>query len=262
MADGRVLFITVGTTALSAERVGERMSGEADSPAAVREAAQRYLDDPETITECEERELFGRLLRAHRAFWSELRAAQFFPAKEGLRETSAEMTSTYVLTHTTEEIERFHSKRDRFVLLASDTKEGKLAARINSRLLHEFVFDPPCRCAAAEDAPAGCEKAPVEVVEGLEAGAFNADVSSNVSAILDKDWGGRLPMCNITGGYKGTIPAIAAWANRRAAVDARGAPIYYQHVRSDRPTCIEFLGGKARDRSLEVPCPPSIEGMR
>ena len=250
MSAGRVLFVTVGTTALTAEHLGEEWEPERDSREALIADIKTYLSNPEGRSHQVE-QLFPRVLNAHRALWdSVIKNGKSLAGR--MEQTSAEMTSTYLLTHTTAACDPFDADKDIFVLLSSVTSEGRFCARVNARLLHEYLFSPTCGCKASLSGEQPCEHARVEIVTGLEAKTFTPTVSASVFSILDQYSRDRDPSCNITGGYKGTIPAITAWAKNRDHVS-----LFYQYMSSDSTVTLKFLPGRDEPKESQFPALPA-----
>jgi putative CRISPR-associated protein (TIGR02619 family) len=73
----------------------------------------------------------------------------------------------------------------------------------------------------------------VQVVPGLDAKNFTGNTSQNLLDLLDIDRAEQV-ICNITGGFKGTIPIISVWASNH------GYPLFYQHERARECVRIAF----------------------
>lgn len=236
-----VLFVTVGTSALTARRLGETNEESFEgskNDVFLRDKVQNYLKDVHGRG-TGEADLLSEVVKAHRNIWKSVGSVPNRLIPRGpsigdqIERTSAEMTSTYFLSLTGEVPEGFLGKSWKVILLASSTPEGHLAARINARLFHDFLLSQPCRCTFAD--PVGCASGRVMVVRvpGLDEKGFTGSISQNLLEILDVNRSKHV-ICNITGGFKGTIPIIAVWAFRH------GYPLFYQHERARECVKISF----------------------
>lgn len=235
-----VLFITVGTSALTARGLGDGLGNASQGVPAgehLRQEIARYLGAQSGAAN--EVDLFTRVVRAHQVVWESTRPKSGrlipggMPIFDQINRTSAEMTSTHFLRMTDAVPEGFLGRDWSVILLASSTSEGKLSACINARLLHDYLLFPRCKCTA--DGTETCKKKRVviAVVPGLDAMSFTGNVSQELLDLLDVHRSEQA-ICNITGGFKGTIPIISVWASRH------GYPLFYQHERSRECVRIAF----------------------
>ncbi|MBZ5534282.1 MAG: hypothetical protein LAO20_22890, partial [Acidobacteriia bacterium] len=224
----KVLFVSVGTSALTAREL--RAPDERQS-AALRERAANFAGhDLKTKGELAG-SLLKELIEAH---------SLHHPGPDYVKHpyrTSAEMTSTWLLFGDEADLPgRFdHAAGDRIVLLASATEEGKLAASINVALMRRLFFQ--CDCV-----PETCNAVKLEVVEGLEARQKKdgpMKTLENIQSIMRRH-NSQHRYFNITGGYKGAIPAIA----HLCATEFNPCPMFYQHE-SARTSLINRLGENA-----------------
>jgi putative CRISPR-associated protein (TIGR02619 family) len=243
-----VLFITVGTSALTARKLGEGIgtfASGASSGEKLRQDIARYLSSQSKALD--ESDLFKRIVQAHQVVWKGTQPKTGHLIPDGLSigdqidRTSAEMTSTYFLRMTNAVSEGFLGRNWRVILLASSTPEGQFAAHVNACLLHDFLLPSPCNCTC--DLSETCKKNRVEVkiVPGLDAKNFNGNTSQNLLDLLDINRAEQV-ICNITGGFKGTIPIISVWASRH------GYPLFYQHEKARECVRIAF---DAKSRLVE-----------
>jgi putative CRISPR-associated protein (TIGR02619 family) len=226
----RVLFVTVGTTALSAKRLGDPTKSRIAEQ--LRSDCKTFLDKGEEVPD-----LRTRVLQAHEEFWKG--GGEVFTNHD---RTSAEMGSTYYalsvqvnkggeafplkgrLPH-----ERlFDPDHDRIVLLASDTPQGRFCAEVNETLMRAHLFNGPCAdkpCTVVED------------IKGLEAKEKGFD--SKIVVSLIKIWAkypARQIIVNITGGYKGALPALTWQCQQRD-----NCSMFYAHESMDRAEAISFF---------------------
>lgn len=223
----KVLFITVGTTALTARALG---AVEDHKFRPLRLKAESFLKQNET----------GKKILATERFMADLVEAHslHIPGRGYLQQpyrTSAEMTSTYWLL---EDVCDFpgpfrHDRGDKLVLLASDTPEGQLCADVNATLMRRFFLHCECRGSM-------CEAVKAHIIEGLEAAQPKEgpmEVRQNIAKIMHS-YDGLSRHFNITGGFKGAVPAIADLC----ASEFHPCPLFYQHessasaVRIDLPS--------------------------
>jgi len=237
----KILFVTVGTSALTARLLG---SGISQDSARLRQRCTAYVEDPDG-QQRDEAELFTEVLEVHRAYWTRKAGGGQLEA-EG---TSAEMTSTSLLMRTDPEGERkpserkllggFKKGRDHLALLASDTPEGQFCAKLNARLICEFLVG--CKC---ND---NCETCEVVVWTGLEARdkEFQGIANKLREIVTDEKYSERTRFFNITGGYKAAIPAVTylCWDLRPTV------PIFNQHVSQSSVIRLQFVPGPAPGES-------------
>lgn len=218
----RTLFVTVGTTVLTAKNLG----GYAPDAASLREEARRYLETKSARPEFEK-----RLLEAHQAIWEHgltIRDHRFW--------TSAEVASSYYALRVQvdetlggggKELRLFTPGEDRIVLLASDTEECHLCARVNQEIIRRHLF--------AE--AAGQDSVVLEVVKGLEAKRHGFNVVPVLSEIWNRHLGKEETIVNITGGFKGLAPTLA-WLCNQQQMTAGGCWMFYAYEDMD---CVEIL---------------------
>ncbi len=228
----KVLFVTVGTTALLAEML----------PAELRWRAQQFEADVKNWARSKplsgplagrREQLYSEAVNAHRDVWLGVERNGFAELAQSMKQTSAEMTSSYLLaTHPKHGIGKFRGGRDRMVLLASDTHIGELAARVNAGLMHQFLLEGGCGCGAdflkdGLGANGKCPSVKVEVVEGMEAKEGLGRIGGTLKEICQRQAEGyEKVLFNITGGYKGAIPLVT-WLSLE--VFGKRPPLFYQH---------------------------------
>ena len=138
----KVLFITVGTTAIRPE-LGE--TGPDHKKLQVAIAAFKRQADGRSAAELDAlraNAIFADVVRAH----AEVLALGTGEWPDYLGALSAEMTSTHFLA--AHPLSGFGGALDlsrvRIVLLASDTAAGLFCAHVNASLLHGFLVRPAC----------------------------------------------------------------------------------------------------------------------
>ena len=217
----QVLFISVGTTAIRPELSDQQLGrdiGTFKKQAYGRAAVELHALNVGAM--------FARVVEAH----SEI--LRLGPEDVELASlVSAEMTSTWFVA--SQQQSGFGGaldpKRIRIVLLASDTAVGLFCAHVNASLLHQFLVRPACKCGARFDdftnGPA-CPAVRVRVVPGMEARRLET-IYPHLEKVCQKEAEGcgRI-MFNITGGYKGAVPAITWLAGGRFGTRAE---LFYQH---------------------------------
>jgi putative CRISPR-associated protein (TIGR02619 family) len=213
----RVLFVTVGTTAVSASNLGALGEDAAD----LRKDAEDFLKGTEPAPD-----FFQRVLDAHETLWRS--GLPIFQNRYG---TSAEMASSWYALRLQDNEHLFDPDQDRIVLLASDTPQGRFCAAVNERLMREYLFSPACRKQQST-----C----VEVIEGLEAkdGGFACNIVGSIEAIWIRHQASEQTIVNITGGFKGTVPAIT-WR----CMHTEKCSMFYTHESMDRAETITFSQG-------------------
>jgi hypothetical protein len=221
----RVLFVTVGTSAITAEHLWK----EVPQDGRLRRDIASFVDVPEGRQE----ELSGtfklrpRLIAAHWKFWHGLKDRA--PLREDYRRTSAELVTTLGLLGSKEgavaDFFRRDGCEDTILLLASNTVEGELAAGVNAQVLHELLRGKHCEC---KGEVRNCRRIVVEVIRGMETATRFEGL---LDGLLDKVKGydGAQSAFNFTGGFKGVIPYIT-WL---ALVKFPGAPMYYQQEKME-----------------------------
>ena len=212
----KVLFVTVGTSALSARDLGWKL--EKRRCEGLRKKAQGFLDNGRKDTN-----LFEEVVNAHLAH----RPSRDRPGDylKDLRRTSAEMTSTFLLLQDGDELPGpFQHGRDQIVLLSSDTEQGWFCAAVNAAVMRELFFS----CSPKEPCAAECVVA--RKVHGLKAEEDAAKTIPAIRPIIEPFRGsGSQLFFNITGGYKGAIPAISWLCGEAPAI-----PMYYVHEKGFR----------------------------
>src|SRR5580658_5178057 len=160
-----------------------------------------------------------------------------------LSNLSAELTSTRFLAIHRES--GFGGGLDpnqvRIVLLASDTAVGLFCAHVNASLLHQVLVRPACRCGARFDdftTVTACPAVRVRVVPGMEARRLDTINSSLQALCKDEAAGCGRVIFNITGGYKGAVPAITWLAER---LFGQGTELFYQHESALAATRLFFF---------------------
>ena len=199
-----VLFVTVGTSALTNERIG--LVDQRDNSALVK-AVRDYRED-QTKRKGEigpYQHLFMELLEAHAAAWR--KSNDFFLRKDGLpnsrnyRATSAELLSTFLLARLATQIPPI----EKLVLFASDTAEGMFAAELNRQ-----VFQTPQYW---EKVGVRDYQVYVERVDGLDDRIGSP--GHVVQALIDKHCATGKVRINVTGGYKGFAALLGYLAAKR-----------------------------------------------
>ena len=216
----RVLFVTVGTSAITAEGLGVNVGG--------------FLN----LTEEEKLERSGalrpKLTEAHLTFWRHLPERQ--PQVLHYRDTSAELVTTLGLMGSAEvEPDFFKTEGNKIVLLASNTAEGELAAHVNADVLHEMLLGSKCDCAGVLRT---CRRVLVEVIRGMEPAKHFENLLDGLTEKV-RPYEGAKAAFNVTGGFKGVIPYIT-WLTFQKF---KGAPMYYQHEKMSTFMRIVFSSG-------------------
>ena len=220
-----LLFVTVGTSAIHNELLGT-LDGRDNQ--ALRDAALRYLDDPDKPTEDMGRygSLFGDLCHANLEFWRNdfETVRKWIQERRYFRATSAELLSTYIL--------RRESKLEfkRVVLLASDTPDGLMAARINQSVMHSSEFQEKVQWSLTS---VDCKTVP-----GLDKGLGSwFEEIPKVVAEAGRDQ--ERYRVNITGGYKGIALAFGYLAREESKPPYS---LYYLHESLSEPMFINASG--------------------
>lgn len=197
---GTPLFVTVGTSGLTNERIG--LVPPVTSNEVLLGQVGEYLADTTKVKERPDsyRMLMDDLCTAHRLLWGQ--PAEFLsgagPAgRRNHRATSAELWSTYKLAQWLPEL-----GIDGIVLISSDTGDGKFAARLNQAVIRsrEYLARLPWRLLGVE----------IEIVEGLDARVKNP--AEALQALFKKHTDGALVRINLTGGFKGLAAHIGELA--------------------------------------------------
>lgn len=257
----RLLFVTVGTTAITAQELG-KMYRDADERKELVNDIESYQgidDDRGKAAHATERHLFRHILEAHRLHWDIKNPSGI---SDNPYRTSAEMTSTYFLMHARQEDGgvggMFNPEHDRIVLLSSDTAEGKFCARINAQLMHEFLLAPICSGTvdfSKADTCNACKSISVEVVDKMESKTEFKGITEELEKIVKRyaDTRRRQTFLNMTGGYKGAIPSLT-WLCYEKYPEC---PLFYQHESMDKAVRIDFLpksanGASPQERALRL----------
>ncbi|HLJ26487.1 MAG TPA: hypothetical protein VKY85_07240 [Candidatus Angelobacter sp.] len=241
----RLFVVTVGTTALGADRLGSL--DDKGNSCELRECTQDFLSGTPPPSD-----LYNRVLKAHQDLWASVwpNGKPIWPYRYA---TSAEMVSSYYLlrVQVVDTLARkntapvlFNSSRDRILLLSSDTAQGKFCACINAQLMHDHLFEKRCDCGSHFGPDVWkCSNACVEVkvLKGLEG---TQDGFKDIPSCLQEIWrchaGPKTDIIiNITGGYKGIIPALT-YMSFRCAQDAS---LYYMHEEMKGAASIRIRGG-------------------
>jgi putative CRISPR-associated protein (TIGR02619 family) len=238
----RVLFVTVGTTAITAQDLWRNIPHDVN----LKRDIARFDGASDAAKEQISTPLKPRLIDAHRAFWQRMHAAA--PRPEHYYSTSAELVTTLGLLGSREDavadLFRRNKCDDTLVLLASNTPEGELAAWVNAEVLHNRLFGDVCACAGVVR---NCSRLVVEVVRGMElATGFGTLLNGLFEKVRTHE--GAQAAFNITGGYKGVIPYITWLASGMFA----GAPMYYQHEKMTAFTRIVFRQPGASPGSVQA----------
>jgi putative CRISPR-associated protein (TIGR02619 family) len=214
----KILFITVGTSALTAQDLFD------DVPAATAVALKEHVlnyckvlrDDPQGQKDYERDEkLFGDILAVHRNHWKD------WDENSNRLTTSAEMSSTSLLLADTKLLAPLEPQ-DRFVLLLSDTEICDLTGRLNAQLLHDICH---CPCGADfKNGQTGCERVILLKVPKMDAAEGFKSLVTEIQTLIGRFQSGNAQFAfNITGGFKGAIPCIT-WVAM-----GRNYPLYYLH---------------------------------
>ncbi len=225
-----IIFATTGTSALTNQEIGDVVVREKVA-VVVREKGAQLRSDVRTYLrpaapEVHERraaelDLERRLAEAHEAYFQQSFSVCLEPRNYPM--SAAELTSMPALL---EAIRGRGEKLERLVLLASDTPEGKLAARVVQRVLST----PACFQLDA-------------TVEVAEISGLNATFENQLERLggaIDEHKSHVAPprrvYINLTGGFKGTVPFLTqlAWTH--------GYALYYQHEVQSRSEIVELPG--------------------
>ncbi len=234
----RVLFVTVGTSAIFAEDL--RDTTETGN---LKKRVDR-LRKPASSAEKDRLlgELRPDLIGSHIGTWEKL--ADRPPCTADYYLTSAELVSTMGLLRSRDELVKDFFARDRsddkLVLLASNTPEGELAADVNAEVLHARLLGQQCKC---DGAVKNCERISVKAVRGLESMSGFGKVQEGLLETVTPFKGAQAGF-NITGGYKGLIPYVT-WLTLGVF---EGAPLYYQHESMPGLTKLTLEPAKAEGR--------------
>jgi hypothetical protein len=254
----QVLFISVGTTA-----VGPKIGKTRDDYTELQRKITVFnkLADGRAAAELPALRagaIFAEVVEAH----TDILGLAPEEVLSRLGNLSAEMTSTgFLAAHPQAGFGGgLDPARVRIVLLASDTAAGLFCAQVNASLLHQFLVRPACKCGAHFDnftnGPA-CPAVRVRVVPGMEARRLDT-IYPHLQQLCQTEAEGCVRvMFNITGGYKGAVPAITWLAGRFGTK----AELFYQHESALAATRIAFIergGGDALEMEEKIEVPKSI----
>lgn len=219
--NGRVIFVTVGTSAAENEELVEGSPALRDrlGETRLRKWLYRSRDNPRAMAEVEE-----ALRAAHAEFWGQRRGDLENPAN--FRRTSAEAISTYNLAGGS-----LLRGRDRVVFVVSKTLIGEMCGRLNEGIFREHLFRGR-----------GKEEVVTEIIADFYPGEEDAksaqpatsfQVYPQIRSIAGKHLDGNEEeaIFNITGSFKGWIPPIAHLATSRKYF--RRAQVMYMHDSMD-----------------------------
>lgn len=203
----RVLFVTVGTSAITNERIG---AVENRDNSALRDAVRRYMQDPTKSSTMYNR-FQGVLVLEHLRVWT--KGPPYAMDPKHFLEGAAELTSTACLMDMLAKEGLAPVKE--IVLLVSETPEGELAGRVLEAVMRDPVY------------PAGAASVKVSMVRvpGLESGPFTL-IDNLLARIRPYRGENEHAYFNLTGSYKGTAVLIGMRALKQKF------RLYYQHEKS------------------------------
>jgi len=250
---GRILFVTVGTSAITNHELwdtngdlppdlpqdgnwGELIRGA--EAACVKDMFHNRKVEWKTVAKKVEAVFTPfeeALTDLHRKFWGKTNHHK----REHRRRTTAETISTW-LAGAAHRMDggQLQANEDKVVLVVSRTCIGQMAGRINQALFREHLFEGE-----------GERKVVIETVDDLrlegiheEAGEA-ASLSEQMRRIFDGHAGSqcRTPIFNITGGFKGLIPAITVICREG------GRTMLYLHESMDGTVRLRFENGKLQE---------------
>ena len=236
----KILFITVGTSALTAQRLWSNLRSTEEK--ARRELIEGY-QKPKARQLQEDYEadndLFATVLDAHRHWWNH------WGSDSDRLATSAEMSSTSLLLADTKFLAPWDTK-DRLVLLLSDTAECDLAGRINAQLMHDIF----CQCECGADFACGqvaCDRVLLHPVPGMDAIHGFKSLSTELEELIPKLQTGDVSFSfNITGGFKGAVPSITYAAMKPNYL------LYYLHETQSAIIDVDFTGRAGFQEKMTV----------
>jgi putative CRISPR-associated protein (TIGR02619 family) len=227
-----IIFATVGTSALRNPGIGDVVGRE--KGAQLRSDVMTCLARPPELRDrcAAELDLEQRLTEAHVAYFRQKFSVCLDPRNYPM--SAAELTSMPALL---EAIKGRGETLQLLVLLASDTPEGKLAARV----IQHVLTTPAC----FQLAPAAIEVVPVPGLNETFQNQFER-LSSALGKQVCHVAPPRHVYINLTGGFKGTVPFLTqiAWNG--------GFALYYQHEAQSKSEIVEF--------AHEVPHNPETVG--
>ncbi len=215
-----VLFVTVGTSALTNPGIGKAPNGRDNS--ALQLDMQRFKETrnkPSFSPESLKKDDFGRwtklyrdLVGAHQAHWGNTEETyRSNPLKAS--QTAAELTTTHCLVRDVGREFPF----DKIVLLPTETADGQMASRVVLAVMRSAEFGlelNPDRI--VEEPIPGLEKEIGKLADGLRAAISTHSPFANDRRFV-----------NVTGGFKGTSLMLG-----RLSKEGRYR-IYYQHETLD-----------------------------
>jgi putative CRISPR-associated protein (TIGR02619 family) len=234
---GRTLFLTVGTSAITNRELWEHRGdlpthlprGE-DWGELIRATEANAIKDlshhgrlRSKDWESVERRVRGEnlqfeqsLTEHHREFWRKNNAHR--RNSNHRRRTSAEAISTWLAGEKDLLDGGPLAGGDKVVLVVSRTCIGQMAGRINQAIFREFLF-------TGDSGQEVCIETVDDLrLEGVESeGGEVKSLSGQVRKIYEDHRDRRTPLFNITGGFKGLIPAITVIAS------TEGRTILYMH---------------------------------
>lgn len=193
-----IVFVTVGTSAVSNEELWEADSGLRPIIPRDIHGFMNGLEEGEDPP----RGFENLLLSAHNAFWNKNNNYRCNRAHR--LKTSAEAISTY--SARVSQLFELKAGRDKVVLLLSNTTLGQLCGRINKHLIEKYVFATP-----AENEDVTTETIKLSSPEGFRTVAQDGHpIYPQILRVIEKhlDGNNAEAFFNITGSYKGLIPAI------------------------------------------------------
>jgi hypothetical protein len=228
---GRIIFVTVGTTAAENE---ELVAGSTALRRRVGESKVRewLYENKEQVSVLEK-----ALLDAHQGFWT--RNENYRINASNFRQTSAESISTYsaLQSNSIGNGRLLTRGEDKVVLLQSNTLIGQMCGRINSELFQQHLFT-----GSGEDVV-------METINDLHPGEEDADKARDASKFpiypqirdivrrhLDDNL--KEAVFNITGSFKGVIPAMTFLATTR--YPHRSSRIIYLHESMEATVILEL----------------------
>lgn len=212
----KVLFVTVGTSALTNRGIGKPPNGRDNT--ALQEQMRRYQEGKNKDFGRWGR-LFEDLVAAHLKYW-EL-GDEFVSNRYNFLQSSAELTSTYCLFR--DQGPGFSV--DRLVLLPTDTPEGWMASKVVLAVMKNPKYDiRVAKDQIVEETIPGLESDMQELAEGLESAIRKHSPSDH-----DQRW------VNVTGGLKGTSMMLGRLSAEHHYT------IYYQHETLDSPVYMRDL---------------------
>ena len=247
----RIVFVTVGTSAITNRELWEKngtlpatldpagnwgkVIGD-DEKAAVEEKTRNNKrikwEDIEAHVRAIHADFEKALTDHHRKFWE----TSPHHKREHPRRTSAEAMSTWLAgAAASMDGGPLKAGEDQVVLLVSRTCVGQMAGRINGALFREFLFVGDGERSVSTKVIGDLQ------FEGIvDDGCEGMSLSSQVRKIYADHTtnNGRTPLVNITGGFKGVIPAISV-----ICADA-GTTMLYLHDSMKGVVRLRFANGK------------------